>query len=327
MMRSKIALFRYREGIELIHKHCDAISLPIADLQELIGLVVDAKRNTRRHGLFAGFDDILSREYTKQEASERDVAWLLDRDSHVSHTVREGVWLREVELRDFKAYQFAKIELPKPSRNQNVILIGGLNGYGKTTLFEAVTLGLFGPHNLWFLARAKPGDEATQQVSYRQFMERILYAGAVKQGRTSCSVKLTFEEAGGHPCIILRRWHYSDDGKFQPGQDEIRILYGPERKPLEPPSSVADPDKWYFDWIRENIVRLEYAHFFMFDGEYVSIYAENDRKTQVKRSIEELLGVVWLRELKEALEDYRKQRSSQALCDVDERLQSIEKSA
>ncbi|MEK0082649.1 AAA family ATPase [Benzoatithermus flavus] len=50
--------------------------------------------------------------------------------------------LRKIELKDWKAYVSASIELPRPTEGRNVILVGAKNGYGKTSLFEAIVLGL-----------------------------------------------------------------------------------------------------------------------------------------------------------------------------------------
>ena len=65
------------------------------------------------------------------------------------------MYLRRIELRDFKAYQHAVFDFPRPTSEKNVILIGGLNGYGKTTLFEALVLGLEHTLQTWRHAAAE----------------------------------------------------------------------------------------------------------------------------------------------------------------------------
>ena len=48
-------------------------------------------------------------------------------------------WISRIELKNFKSYRNQVFEFPKPSGGKNLVLIGGINGYGKTTLLEAIS--------------------------------------------------------------------------------------------------------------------------------------------------------------------------------------------
>lgn len=52
--------------------------------------------------------------------------------------------LSHITLRDWKAYTTANFDFPAPASGRNIVLIGAPNGYGKTSLFEAIVLGMFG---------------------------------------------------------------------------------------------------------------------------------------------------------------------------------------
>lgn len=54
------------------------------------------------------------------------------------------MWISRIALRNFKSYQSQVFDFPQPADGKNLVLIGGLNGYGKTTLLEAVYVGLYG---------------------------------------------------------------------------------------------------------------------------------------------------------------------------------------
>ena len=54
------------------------------------------------------------------------------------------MFLRSIQLRDWKAYANGQFDFPIPTKNKNVVLIGAKNGYGKTSLLEAIILGLYG---------------------------------------------------------------------------------------------------------------------------------------------------------------------------------------
>ncbi len=96
--------------------------------------------------------------------------------------------LRSVSLRDWKAYEAARFDFPEPDGDRNVILIGGQNGFGKTTLFEAIALGLYGAYGLPLISRAAAAaDEQNRGQSFRAFIERALNGHASVHAR-SCSL-------------------------------------------------------------------------------------------------------------------------------------------
>jgi DNA sulfur modification protein DndD len=43
------------------------------------------------------------------------------------------MWLSRIELKNFKSYRQQVFEFPQPHAGKNLVLIGGINGYGKTT--------------------------------------------------------------------------------------------------------------------------------------------------------------------------------------------------
>jgi DNA sulfur modification protein DndD len=243
--------------------------------------------------------------------------------------------LRSIQLRDFKAYGQARFDFPRPSDNKNVILIGGLNGFGKTTLFEAIVLGLFGRDGLGLIARAAAAsDDAKRNQSFREFMQRALNGYALRQGRRSCCITLVFEDEAGRPIEIARTWHYSADGQLRQSEsDEIRITRGLNREIVNPDQTEPDPGGWYRDWISREFLPVTQAGFFMFDGEAAAVYAERDMRVQVREGIEGLLGLTWLRQLQEDLRTYAVRRRSEVPKDattdrvksLDEEVQDLEK--
>ncbi len=195
--------------------------------------------------------------------------------------------LRSIVLRDWKAYVQARFDFPAPSRNKNIILIGAENGYGKTSLFEAVVLGLFGRDGLPLIARAPFGGAGDDRlaVSYKDFMEGTLHARALEEGRSSCSVQLTFDDDEGAPIELRRVWSLSSGGAFNNPytSEDVQVYEGELRKP-QGPSGVNGQDRldWYRDYIASKFLPSTLAAFFMFDGERVSEFADKDMTTQVR---------------------------------------------
>jgi DNA sulfur modification protein DndD len=233
--------------------------------------------------------------------------------------------LRRIELRDFKAYEHAFFEFPPPEGGRNVILIGGLNGFGKTSLFEAIALGLYGRDALSLINRARPGiDDEERRVSFRNFMRGVLHAAALAAGRRSVSITLDFEDRYGQPLRINRRWHYLDSGDLQPDSDELRILEGVARRPMGPPDDEPYPESWYREWIFRHFLPTNQASFFLFDGEAAAVFAERDMTTQIKDCIEGLLGLIWLKRLADALKTYADDRRRQIPRDSSDEIVRLE---
>lgn len=234
--------------------------------------------------------------------------------------------LRGITLRDWKAFRQARFEFPAPERDRNIILIGAPNGFGKTSLFEALTLGLFGREGLPLVPRATlPAEgeaEAKLNTSYSKFLSEALHRRAINQGRHSCAVGLEFED-DGEPIALERRWHFAGNGQHKPYDDELIIFEGPARRPLGPPVSETDRTGWFREYIAQAFLPSYLAAFFLFDGEQVQRFARRDMAGQVRRGIEGLLGLPALRSLQESLLKYADNRRAQVAAPSDEKVKTV----
>lgn len=238
------------------------------------------------------------------------------------------MYLRTVELRDWRSYQHARFEFPVPEGRRNVILVRAPNEYGKTAFFEAVALGLFGRDGLFLVPRARVainGDLSERQaVTYSQFLAGTLHRRAIAQGRHSCSVTLEFDDPDGEPMELTRKWHFSANGQHKPYDDELLIFEGEGRRPVALPAAVTDHDGWYRDFIARTFIPAPLAEFFLFDGEQIQRYASRGMSGQIRSGIEGLLGLPILRSLKESLLSYAQSNRSRIASPSDEKVQSVE---
>ena len=107
--------------------------------------------------------------------------------------------LRAVQLINWRSYRSARFEFPRPHDGRNVVLVMAPNEHGKTSFFEALTLGLFGRQGLILVPRARaeaPRSDGQERigVSYSKFLERALHYRAQDTGVPECIVNLVFRQ-------------------------------------------------------------------------------------------------------------------------------------
>lgn len=228
--------------------------------------------------------------------------------------------LRKIGIRDWKCYQ-GRVEFAFPPAvdGRNLSLIGAANGFGKTALYEAVVLGLFGRDGMPLLYRARfevSGDNQNDQT-YVQFLSRtdgrdgVLNRAAFSAGVYDCSVELTFDDEAGRPVLLQRKWHFTPQGVFRRYDEEVQAYEGLERKPIgRRGGSANDRLDWYRDWVAKTFVPYYLGWFFLFDGEMVKTFADQGMRDQVRNGIEGLLGLPLLRDLATDLRNYARVRGS-----------------
>jgi DNA sulfur modification protein DndD len=178
--------------------------------------------------------------------------------------------LDELVLHDFGVYGGRQRIPLTPEKTRPIILFGGLNGGGKTTLLDALQLCLYGPS-----ARCSNRSNLT----YEEFLRRSVHRGAVLQ---EAAIELAFR--------------HTSNGKEQ----EFRL----HRSWVTTPTSYRENfyvlrdgnvDKMATEhWAEqvEDFIPARIAHLFLFDGEKVESYAELDgAPALIFTAIQNLLGL------------------------------------
>ena len=209
------------------------------------------------------------------------------------------MWIAKIELFNFKSYQHQAFEFPQPRGGRNIVLIGGMNGYGKTSVLEALYLGLYGKESVEHLGRAGLKDD----VGYRKFLERALHGTAIRTGRDSMWVKVQINQSIAEGLEITRKWFFNRSGDWT-GEDEV-VIY----EVRDGIRGRAVPAERLPELLDQRFIPAHVAPFFFFDGEEVKKLADQSRADQIRSGIEGLLGVVLLRKLKKRLEEFQANRS------------------
>ncbi|KKD38173.1 MAG: DNA sulfur modification protein DndD [Limnoraphis robusta] len=180
----------------------------------------------------------------------------------------------ELVLQNFGPYQGRQTINLRPEENGNlrpIILFGGMNGGGKTTLMDAIRLALYGQ-------RAQCSTRGN--LSYNDFLTQCVNSNASPIEKTR--VELVFEHVKDGKMAewrIVRTWTKNP----KDGKDELGIVIGEW-----PDKSIAS----IWDEYIENILPLGISKLFLFDGEQVKELAELETPPQaVIDAIYNLLGL------------------------------------
>ena len=205
------------------------------------------------------------------------------------------MWISRIALRNFKSYQNQVFDFPQPADGKNLVLIGGLNGYGKTTLLEAIYVGLYGEEAVSQRALDRAGLQAK---GYGHFLETALYKHALRNGedRMEVVIEITRPDKG---CLrITRKWFFSSHGRYDSQRLVIESQTSNDRA-WTPQTEAELPEL-----LASYAVPPWLAPFFFFDGEKIAMLAEENRSDWIRSGLENLMGVVLIKELRERLSAY-----------------------
>lgn len=168
-----------------------------------------------------------------------------------------------------------------------IVLFGGLNGAGKTTIFDAIKLCLYGPEMFGTVSVTKYHNYLRQKIhSSKTSVLQPMFA----------SVALVFDYTHhGKLCTyrVERYWEIREHKIYE------------SLKVTRDGKSLADVerDSWQ-DFIKE-IIPLGLSQLFFFDGEKIQKMMSDDSSEQLRKSIFALLGLDLVERLQADLKIYR----------------------
>jgi len=189
------------------------------------------------------------------------------------------VLLRSITLQDFGLYAgrqtISLLPRARYKKERPIILIGGNNGSGKTSLLDAVRLTLYG--------RLALGNRVSQSDYNTYLKSRIHVPPASGRPPTSASITLDFDyaEAGlTHHYQVVRAWAVR-------GQSVIESL--DITKDGSEVTSVPR-EEWHF--FLQDLLPPGVSQLFFFDGEKITDIAEDKESDEhLSQAIRALLGI------------------------------------
>ena len=202
--------------------------------------------------------------------------------------------LDSITVTDFGLYAGRQeILLTPPASGKPIVLFGGLNGEGKTTLLDALQLVFFGP-------RAKTSSRG--RLGYADYLSRCIHAKAHKR-RAAVQVAFRHTSDGNEDRYTLRRaWREEAAGKCR---EEFRVLKNDRLAPALADNWAAQVD---------NLLPHNIAHLFLFDGEQIERYASPDEAaTLIGTAIQNLLGLDLVEQLDKDVRAYERRKGAERL--------------
>ena len=204
--------------------------------------------------------------------------------------------LNTLKLGNFRVYRGDhEIDLrpEEPSGKKPIILFGGLNGAGKTSILTAVRLTLYGRR---ILGAKVPSDE------YHRYLSDCIHKPTGSE-RTpnSAYVRLNFSDSRGghqHEYDVVRSWFRDTSGAVT---ENLQIT-----RDEEVLSHLSHDQAQSF---LNDLIPLGIADLFFFDGEKIADLAESKGNAALADAIQRLLGLDLVNKLRADLAVYIRNHS------------------
>ncbi len=213
------------------------------------------------------------------------------------------MFIKEIQLNNFRIYKgLNKISL-LPTDDQNIIVVSGKNGYGKTTFLMSLVWCLYGK-------QMEKVDELYEKEirdkgNYTKYISNSLNRKAHDEGETEFSVSITFSgvripDITCNEVTIKRSYNVVSSAS-----DKVEVLI--DGRPNELIEDLTkDNQRGEEIFIRDFILPIEIAKFFFFDAEKIVSLAEvnsNSQRQQLSKAYSEVLGIQKYEDLKANLEE------------------------
>lgn len=211
--------------------------------------------------------------------------------------------IKRIKATNYKTYKDLDLDL-SPEDERSIILIGGLNGGGKTTLYDAIRCALYGFYDI----------AEKHEISAKEFRE-LLNQGTVQDDSSQIMLELTFTGLvlGKEKTYILRRTYMLNPAgrvveNVRLNLDGTIISYG---------SATPEKDKYQMRQQVDKIIKanlpLELSKYFLFDAMRAGQLIDGGNLINVIReNINNVMGFNKYAQISQAArkvqEDYTKER-------------------
>lgn len=177
--------------------------------------------------------------------------------------------INKLILKNFSSFEGTNVfDFSVNEDGKNIILIGGQNGAGKTSLFSAIKVALYGPLAFGYVgANTHYTQRIKEFINSKAFQTDNVESGVV----INISVKLEREY---HDYEISREWYYS--------KQKLEERFEVKKKGI----TLDEQELSYFQNYLQGIIPPSLFEFFLFDGEEVgNIFSTSSYNSYVKNAL------------------------------------------
>lgn len=185
--------------------------------------------------------------------------------------------IKRLTLNDFGVY--AGQNSFEFTSDKPIVLVGGMNGRGKTTFLEAILLALYGSNSIAY--------KESNYSTYGKYLRSYINKSSWSQ-QASVELEFVMRESTGREYVINRKW----DSLSRRTAETITVKENGQY-------SEFLTKNWAM--FIENILPSALSSFYFFDGEKIAELAVDDTNVQMKESIRSMLGISVLDVLKNDL--------------------------
>jgi DNA sulfur modification protein DndD len=204
--------------------------------------------------------------------------------------------LDSVILHNFGAYGGYQEAVLTPEDDKPIILFGGMNGGGKTTLLDAIQLAFYG-------AKARLSNRG--RLSYRDYLRESIHRGSEKEDGAGVTVRF-------HRMIKGAICHFEIQRFWRAGVKGVEETISVLRDGI-----VDNVMTEHWDESIDAYLPSSIAHLFFFDGEQIKDLAEGGHAAEILgTAIHSLLGLDVVDRLEADLKVFERRKRSEKLDDA-----------
>lgn len=183
--------------------------------------------------------------------------------------------INKVKLYNFSSYEGNnEFDFEITDAGKNIVLIGGKNGAGKTSLFTAIKVALYGP-----LAYGYVGVNSHYISKIKDLINSKAFQHEVVESEVQITLQLKIERDISN-YVITRKWDYTNQ--------RLTEKYTVERAGKQ----LKDQELSYFENYLRSIIPPDLFEFFLFDGEEVgNIFSTSAYNTYVRNAVFTMCGM------------------------------------
>lgn len=183
--------------------------------------------------------------------------------------------INKVVLYNFNSYEgFNEFDFSSKSEKKNIALIGGKNGAGKTSLFSAIKIALYGPLSFGYV-----GVNPVYISKIKDCINSESFQNDIVESWVQLSISLMIEREV-REYEITRKWNYT--------KQKLEEHYF-----VKTDGNILDEQELsYFQNYLQGVLPPDLFKFFLFDGEEVgSIFSTSAYNTYIKNAVYKLCGL------------------------------------